>query len=78
MRTSTSELITGTSTMPPLGMPKKIKILFKHDYFLGWVYKITVNTWALQVNAPCFYRSYAAMHEMIVSSAKLFCRFDAV
>lgn len=72
------KFITGTSTMPLLGMPRKIKVSFKYVCSLGWAYEIIVNTCVLQVNLPCYYTAYAAILEMIVSSAKLSRRFDAV
>ena len=72
------KFITGTSMMSLLGMPRKIKITFKHDCSLGCACKITVDTCTLQVNLPCHYRSHAAMLETIVSSVKLSRGFDAI
>ena len=73
-----TKFITKTSTMPPLGIPRKIKISLKHDCSLGSACKITVNTSKLHVKFPCYYKNYVAILEMIVSSAKLSRRFDAV
>ena len=72
------KFITGTYTMPPLGMPRKLKITFKHDCLLGCACKITVSTCTLRANLPCHYRSHAAMLETIVSSVKLSRGFDAI
>ena len=64
--------------MSPLGMPRKIKITFKHDCSLGCARKITVSTCTLQVNLPCHYRGLAKMLETIVSSVKLSRAFHAI
>ena len=73
------KFITRTSTtMPSLGMLRKIKTSFKHVCLLGWACKLTVNTCLLQVNLPCYYRRHAAIIKMIVLSAKLSRGFAAV
>ena len=64
--------------MPPLGMPRKIKITFKHDCSLGCACKITVSTCTLQLNLPYDYRSHVAMLETVVSLVKLSRGFDAI
>ena len=72
------KFITRTSTMPLLGMPRKIKIIFKRDCSLGCACKITVSTCTLQINLPCHYISHAAMLETIVSLVKLSRGFDTI
>ena len=72
------KFITGTSTIPLLGMSRKIKMTSKHDCSVGCACKITVSTCTLQVNLPYHYGSHATMLETAVSSVKLSRGFDAI
>ena len=73
------KFVPGTSSIPPLGLPGKLEVLFKH-----WCInsngsckcKRTVSTFALSLTSPVHYNNKQAMKEVLTEAARMSQGFD--
>ena len=64
------KFITGSKSLPPLGLPNKLTILFKHDCLKDCRCRPTASTCALSMTIPVHIKTDEGMLEMILSAVK--------
>ena len=73
------KFVPGTSSIPPLGLPGKLKVLFKHwctNSNQSCKCKPTVSTCALSLTLPVHYNNKQAMKEALTEAALMSQGFD--
>eukprot|EP00794_Sanderia_malayensis_P011469 gene11469-12665_t len=65
-----AQFITGSATMPPLGLPYAIKVGFKHGCPVGCKCRPTASTCTLTLYIPCHASTWEAMKELFTSALK--------
>ena len=73
------KFVSGTSSIPPLGLPGKSKVLFKHwCTSSNWSCKCkpTLSTCALSLTLPVHYNNKQPMKEALTEAARMSQRFD--
>ena len=73
------KFVSGTSSIPPLGLLRKLKVLFKHwctNRNQSCKFKPTVSTCALTLTLPVHYNNNQAMKEALTGAAVMSQRFD--
>eukprot|EP00794_Sanderia_malayensis_P012422 gene12422-13707_t len=63
-----AQFITGSATMPPLGLPYAIKVGFKHGCPVGCKCRPTASTCTLTLYIPCHASTWEAMKELFTSA----------
>ena len=64
------KFITGSKSLPPLGLPNKLTVLFKHDCVKDRRCRPTASTCALSMTIPVHIKTDEEMLEMILSAVK--------
>ena len=64
------KFITGSKSLPPLGLPNKLTVLFKHDCVKDCRCRPTASTCALSMTIPVHIKTDEEMLEMILSAVK--------
>ena len=64
------KFITGSKSLPPLGLPNKLTVLFKHDCVKDCRCRPTASTCALSMTISVHIKTDEEMLEMILSAVK--------
>ena len=65
-----AQFITGSATVPPLGLPCSIKVEFKHDCKSECKCRPTASTCTLTLVLPCHANTFEGMQELLYSAMK--------
>ena len=64
------KFITGSASVPPLGLPNNISVTFKHGCLPGCKCRPTASTCALTLVLPCHANSMVEMEELFTSALR--------